>query len=125
MAGYIISPKDGGDWQEDPEGFAAAVRERWRDADVKLTPHLDGIVVDAWLPDDFELMLLASASARAVGTEGDVEGSAEVAVWWRRRVPAEIELFLYDDMYNADVPVEPGARPEALAEAYLAAASTM
>jgi hypothetical protein len=120
MAGYIISPKDTTDWHEDPDEFAAAVRERWPDADVKLTPESEAIAVDAWLPDNFELMLLASRSA--VGTEGDVAGSAEVAAWWRRRVPAEIELLFYDDLYNADVPVEPGAHPEALAEAYRAAA---
>ena len=120
MAGYIISPKHNADWREDPEAFAAAVRERWPGADIELTPHSESTAVEAVLPDGFELMLLAGLDG--VGTEGDVAGSAEVAVWWRGRVPAEIELFLYDDMYNADVPVEPGAHPEAVAEAYRAAA---
>jgi hypothetical protein len=120
MAGYIVSTKDSPDWREDPEEFAAAVRERWPDADVELTPDSEGIAVDVWLPDGFELMLLAGR--KGVGTEGDLEGSAEVAAWWRRRVPAEIDLLFYDELYNADVPVERGAAPVALAEAYMTAA---
>ena len=120
MPTYFVSPPDRPEWAEDPQAFAAALSEHWPSAEVREAAE------DSTMALYFELADALGALDRdgqAVNVDGEVEVAANVAAWWRARVPDAVDLIFYDEGYSADVPVEPGADGDAVASAYLAAAS--
>ncbi len=118
MPTYFVSPPDRPEWAEEPAAFAAALCERWPDAEVRDAPE------DSTMALYFDAAGASGALDRggqAVSVDGEPEAAARVAAWWRQRVPDAVALVFYDEGYAADVPVEPGADADALASAYLAA----
>lgn len=118
MPTFLISPVVEPEWAEDPSAFGSSLRERWPEAQIREMPD-DSTMVLA-----FEVAGASGALDRegnALIIEGDLEVAAEVAAWWRTRVPAGVPLVFYDEAYAADVPVDPGARAHAIAAAYAAA----
>ncbi len=118
MPTYFVSSPDRSDWVEEPAAFAAALRERWPDAEVREAPG------DSTMGLYFEAGGASGGLDRggqAVNVDGEPEVAARVAAWWRQRVPDAVTLVFYDEAFAADVPVEPGADAGALVSAYLAA----
>jgi len=124
MSTYLVSIPDDTDWREDPEDFAAAVKARWPDAEIKQTPPESTMVLSLKFVEHGELVLgRLHRDGQALSIDADVPAAAVIATWWRQRVPDDVSLLLFDEGYEADVPVQSGEDAETLASAYLAAAN--
>ncbi|HYR62989.1 MAG TPA: hypothetical protein VET24_10230 [Actinomycetota bacterium] len=117
MQSYFVSPPAETDWHIDPEDFAARLRARWPDAEVRRvsnpmrTDTLDFVLhdvggerVDGHLDEH----------SRAVVLEGSPRAAAEVAAWFRTQVPPSQPLIFFDEGYTASVDLTQGLDPSEL-----------
>jgi hypothetical protein len=124
MPDYLVTAPFTTDWHEDPAGFAAALEQRWPGAKIKEDAPDSPIALDFTFEEDGELVLGSLfRDGRGLSLSAGISVAAKIAAWWRERVPDDVPLVFYDEGYNADVPVPPGADPAEVAEAYLAAAN--
>jgi hypothetical protein len=121
MPTYLVSPSEPVDWRDDPASFASAFVERWPGAEITEEEGDESPMALSFELKDGDDWVLGRlhGDGQAVEVDTDVGAAAEVAAWWRERVPAEVGLVFYDEGFNRDVPVPPGVDGAALASAYL------
>ena len=113
MESYFVSPPDETDWHIDPDDFAARLRARCPDAQVRKVTNpmrtdtrdfvidVGGERVDGHLDQ----------RGQAVVIEGSPWAAAEVAAWFRRQVPTAQPLVFYDESYTNSVDLTEGLDP--------------
>lgn len=118
---YLVSPPDETDWRMDPADFEAALRAHWSVVHIERTRGTDmyafdfAVVVGRDTVDGgFE------RDGQVLGLQHDVYLCAEVAAWFRTLVAPGQPLLFYDQMFNADVALEPGMSGREIAAAYVA-----
>jgi hypothetical protein len=121
MPSYIVSTTSSVDWHDDRAAFASAFKERWPDAEIREYPPGSPMALTFEMQEQGEPVLgRLHGNGHAVDMDADVPAAAEIAAWWRARVPVDVAVMFYDDAYNTNVPVEPGADGPTIAAAYLA-----
>ena len=90
-----------------------------RDADSLAAVSFE-VPVEGENPPRGELM----GDGQAVGLEGGLRESAEVAAWIRDLVPSEQELIFYDQGYHFHVPLTDGKTPDEIVAAAASAAAS-
>jgi hypothetical protein len=113
LESYFVSPPDETDWHIDPDDFAARLRARWPDAQVRTvtnpmrTDTLDFVINVGGERVDGHL----DQRGQAVVIEGSPRAAAEVAAWFRSQVPTAQPLVFYDESYTNSVDLTEGLDP--------------
>jgi len=100
-----------GDWADDADDLATALRADWPGMRVTRARASDHVAYDLEL--DRELGGL-HADGRCISFKNADELIVRLAVWWRRRVPSAIRLVVFDDSSAIAVDVAPGATVDEL-----------
>lgn len=114
---YLTSPWSDPGWREDPAAFAAELVVRFPGTTVREEPG-GAMVLRFALPDGTTGALHRGGQAVSVDQDPDV--AADVAAWWRSRIPRTVRVIFYDEGYESEVPVRWGDDGPALLAAYLA-----
>ncbi len=96
MSDYIIGPLLEESWRISLDAFSYALLQEWPDTDIKHSKEAD--IALRWILGISNSPLLCSlhVSGQAIFVEGgNVKDYAILALWFRRLVPAEHQLFLY------------------------------
>jgi hypothetical protein len=115
MAAYMISPAGETEWRMNADEFAARLRNRWPDARVE--PGAAATIMVRFELDDADGYLADDGITLWV-ERGELEQAAELAVWFREQVPADLPLEFADEGFESEAAVEPGITPPELAQAY-------
>jgi hypothetical protein len=107
-----------GDWADDPDALAAALRSDW--PEMKVRPDLRSDYAAYRLEFDGYLGSLHADGQGFSFKHGD-ELVIRLAAWWRPRVPATVRLTVFNDSTAIDVDVPPGVTPAELQDLVAAA----
>jgi hypothetical protein len=100
-----------GDWADDADGLAAALRADWPAMRVTCASESDGMAYDLEFDGDLGSV---HADGRCISFKRAGELVIRLAVWWRRRVPPAVRLAVFDDSSAIPVDVPPDATVEAI-----------
>jgi hypothetical protein len=107
-----------GDWAEDPDELAAALRADWPEMTVRPVRDSEHMAYDLELGHELGSL---HADGQCISFKHGEEIVARLAVWWRRRIPAEVDLEVFNDSTAIPVPVPPDVTPAELLERLAAA----
>ncbi|WP_045314994.1 hypothetical protein [Lentzea aerocolonigenes] len=97
----------------DREVLLAALRADWPHAVLQDASPWPSEVRDVhWTQARTEAW--ANADGTCLYLAGEIGLVAEFAVWWRRLVPADVEVIFCDEGYNFDFPITPDMTPAGL-----------
>jgi hypothetical protein len=114
MSDFLVSPSRETPWRMEPGEFVARLRERWPEAEVIVREPGSYAAVSFEVPieGDYPPRGQLMSDGQAVGLEGGLSESAEVAGWIREIVQPEQELIFYDQGYSFHVPLTAGITPD-------------
>jgi hypothetical protein len=102
-----------GDWGDDPDALAAALRADW--PEMAVTPASgDGDLVAYNLELGQELGSL-HADGSCIAFKHAEELVIRLAAWWRKRIPDSVALAVFNDSTATPVYVQPGMTAQELA----------
>lgn len=104
---YIVTPVEEPGWRADPSGLRAAALQRWPGATVEIA---ESVRLNERPADPNGLSWWLQPSGVSLAVEASLDRAAETAAWFREQVPAELELILCDESYDAVVTVRPGMK---------------
>ncbi len=110
-------------WTTTAAQFRAALERRWPNAVVVEVEETSDFSLRWEDPDAAVWEGQLSSKGTGFAIDGTIQGAARLASWFRELVPINHEVLFVDVGNNAEVVVPPGITPEALAEAYVAAAN--
>jgi hypothetical protein len=102
-----------GDWTDDPDALAAALRADWPEMTVRRASGSDGMAY--YLELGLEGGTLHADGSCIAFKHGEAL-VIRLAAWWRRRIPDDVALAVFNDSTATPVYVQPGMTAEALAE---------
>ncbi|MFE7278581.1 hypothetical protein [Streptomyces sp. NPDC057623] len=120
MTYLVFASREDVDWQVEQREMAEILSQEWSDAEIQDQTHADeevegrgfrwishirGHEVEAWLNKEGTCLYI----------DGDLDAAAELASWFRRRMPSEVEFAMCDDVYSFQVDVEYGASAREIA----------
>lgn len=111
-------------WSITVDAFRSALERRWPGTSIMPLSSSEVYSI-MWESQDPELTEgRLSKEGDCIVMEGNIEGCASVAAWFRELVPAAQAVTFFDQGYNADVNVRPGMTADVLAAAYITAANS-
>ena len=117
---YLVTPPAATPWGFEPQELAAALRERWPEAEVREVPQDDPTyAIDFTVDEGGRVDGALGRDGQTLGLTGDLEPAMAVAAWFRSQVPDEQSLLFYDPAFNGQVPLTPGMDPASAARDYL------
>jgi hypothetical protein len=102
-----------GEWADDPDALAAALRAEWPGMTVRRLPASDLMAYDLELGNDLGSI---HADGSCIAFKHAEELVIRLAAWWRRRIPDDVALAVFNDATATPVYVQPGMSAEELAE---------
>lgn len=122
--GYLVSsigPQPS--YITDPQEFIAHFKERWLDAEIRLLPQSDSYAL-RWRIQIAEFPSLGglqrNSNCISIDAVRDHLDAAEIAVWYRTIVPAEVELYFYTGpRWQSPVKIEPTTTAQEIVEKFL------
>jgi hypothetical protein len=90
-----------GDWADDPDELAAALRADWPDMKVWVEGSAYRLEMDGRLGT-------LETDGKCISFKHGEQQVVELAAWWRARMPADVKLAVFDDSVAIPVYVEPG-----------------
>jgi hypothetical protein len=115
MSDLIVGPLQESDLRIDPEGLAKEVLSAWPDARLSYSAGPDDPALLRWTMqlNGWSIYCALHRTGQSLGMEGGQAGEwARVALWFRRLVPAEHRLALYDPGFNGVMELERGTTRE-------------
>jgi hypothetical protein len=107
-----------GDWADDPDALAAALRSDWPAMEIRPDPVSEHtayrLELDGYLGS-------LHADGQGISFKHADELVIRLAAWWRPRVPATVRLTVFNDSTAIDVDVPPGVTPSELRDLVAAA----
>jgi len=103
---YVLSPPDRTNWQFDRERLITLLQRDWPGIAVGgPQAQADRDVVWTYRDRDGELEGSQDRAGQAHYLEGPLPLVARFAAWWRKQVPADQPLILYDEGYSTVIPL--------------------
>lgn len=116
---YLVA-FDSKTWHVDPEVLRAALRQEWPATVMQsATPHIESDVRDVhwqYAADGDVLDAYTHKDGACLYLDGGISLVAKFAVWYRKLVPADIDVIFCNDSYSFDCVVTPDSTESDLIE---------
>lgn len=94
-----------GDWADDPDALAAALRSDWPGMKVSPAGGSEHMAYDLEIGNRIGSL---HADGRCISFKHAEELVVGLAAWWRARIPASVKLAVFNDSTAIPVYVQPG-----------------